>query len=179
METILVKILTKYIFLVLTLFWNLAHSSDVSIDIMDQALSAHVKILDYRYYLKNDYKVWVESNLNPTNNFPSLIRTKVLKYSFSHFYSCTQYRETQKTRWLHRCIEELKISSTWVLPALKQIREICCLYQEAPTNAAAIQNGGQKQVTTYRHDIINKLQTDHALVILVADNLTDYVEQVR
>ena len=73
-ETILVKILTKYIFLVLTLFWNLAHSSDVSIDIMDQALSAHVKILDYRYYLKNDYKVWVEYNLN---NFPSLIRTKV------------------------------------------------------------------------------------------------------
>ena len=38
------------LFLVLTLFWNLAHSSDVSIDIMDQALSAHVKILDYRYY---------------------------------------------------------------------------------------------------------------------------------
>ena len=72
METILVKILTKYIFLVLTLFWNLAHSSDVSIDIMDQALSAHVKILDYRYYFKNDYKFWVESN-----NFPSLIRTKV------------------------------------------------------------------------------------------------------
>ena len=105
---------------------------------------------------------------------------KVLICSFSHFSnSCTQYRETQKTRWLHRCIEELKISSTWVLPALKQIREICCLYQEAPTNAAAIQNGGQKQVTTYRHDIINKLQTDHALVILVADNLTDYVEQVR
>ena len=33
---------------VLTLFWNLAHSSDVSIEIMDQALSAHVKILDYR-----------------------------------------------------------------------------------------------------------------------------------
>ena len=101
------------------------------------------------------------------------------KYVNHHFKSCTQYRETQKTRWLHRCIEELKISSTWVLPALKQIREICCLYQEAPNNTATIQNGVQKQITTYRHDIINKLQTDHALVILVADNLTDYVEQVR
>lgn len=33
---------------VLTLFWNLAHSEDVlTTEIMDQALSAHVKILDY------------------------------------------------------------------------------------------------------------------------------------
>jgi len=29
------------------LFWNLAHGEDVSIEIIDQALSAHVKILDY------------------------------------------------------------------------------------------------------------------------------------
>ena len=34
---------------VLNLFWNLAHSNDVANDIMDQALSAHIKILDYRY----------------------------------------------------------------------------------------------------------------------------------
>ena len=32
---------------VLKLFWSLAHSTDVTTDIMDQALSAHVKILDY------------------------------------------------------------------------------------------------------------------------------------
>lgn len=29
------------------LFWNLAHGEDVSTEIIDQALSAHVKILDY------------------------------------------------------------------------------------------------------------------------------------
>ena len=32
---------------VLTLFWNLAHKEDVVPEILDQALSAHVKILDY------------------------------------------------------------------------------------------------------------------------------------
>lgn len=32
---------------VLTLFWNLAHDDDVPNEIMDQALTAHVKILDY------------------------------------------------------------------------------------------------------------------------------------
>lgn len=32
---------------VLSLFWNLAHSDDVVTEIMDQALNAHVKILDY------------------------------------------------------------------------------------------------------------------------------------
>ena len=29
------------------LLWNLAHSEDVPTDIMDQALTAHIKILDY------------------------------------------------------------------------------------------------------------------------------------
>jgi len=32
---------------VLTLFWNLAHSTEVPTEIMDQALTAHVKVLDY------------------------------------------------------------------------------------------------------------------------------------
>jgi len=34
-------------FKVLTLFWNLAHSTEVPTEIMDQALTAHVKVLDY------------------------------------------------------------------------------------------------------------------------------------
>ena len=32
---------------VLVLLWNLAQSEDVTTDIMDQALAAHIKILDY------------------------------------------------------------------------------------------------------------------------------------
>lgn len=32
---------------VLTLFWNLAQSTEVPTEIMDQALTAHVKVLDY------------------------------------------------------------------------------------------------------------------------------------
>ena len=32
---------------VLNLLWSLAHSDDVPTEIMDQALSAHMKILDY------------------------------------------------------------------------------------------------------------------------------------
>lgn len=32
---------------VLGLLWNLAHNDDVPTEIMDQALAAHVKILDY------------------------------------------------------------------------------------------------------------------------------------
>ena len=60
---------------VLKLFWTLAHSSDASTDIMDQALAAHVKILDY---------------------------------------SCTQYREQQRNRWLDKCVEELMSNDKWV-----------------------------------------------------------------
>lgn len=78
---------------VLTLFWTLAHSDEVPTEIMDQALNAHVKILDY---------------------------------------SCSQERDAQKTIWLDKCVDELKNGDKWALPALKQIREICCLYEPNP-----------------------------------------------
>ncbi|XP_047471205.1 probable ubiquitin carboxyl-terminal hydrolase FAF-X isoform X2 [Penaeus chinensis] len=122
---------------VLTLLWSLAHSDDVPTEIMDQALNAHVKILDY---------------------------------------SCSQDRDTQKKHWLDRCVEELK-HDKWVLPALKQIREICCSYSEAPPNFS--QHQRPTPHVSYRHDVISKLQNQHSLVVLVADNLTTYMKNIR
>ncbi|XP_028290963.1 ubiquitin carboxyl-terminal hydrolase 9X isoform X6 [Gouania willdenowi] len=135
---------------VLNLLWNLAHSDDVPVDIMDQALSAHIKILDY---------------------------------------SCSQDRDTQKIQWIDRFIEELRTNDKWVIPALKQIREICSLFGEAPQNLRKkmpinIQTNLASQTQRsphvfYRHDLINQLQNNHALVTLVAENLSAYMETMR
>ncbi|KAI5108937.1 putative ubiquitin carboxyl-terminal hydrolase FAF-X isoform X3, partial [Silurus meridionalis] len=137
---------------VLNLLWNLAHSDDVPVDIMDQALSAHIKILDY---------------------------------------SCSQDRDTQKIQWIDRFIEELRTNDKWVIPALKQIREICSLFGEAPQNLRVIftvyayvcvHPDSQTQRSPhvfYRHDLINQLQHNHALVTLVAENLSAYMENMR
>ncbi|XP_078379070.1 ubiquitin carboxyl-terminal hydrolase 9X-like isoform X2 [Oculina patagonica] len=121
---------------VLGLLWNLAHSEDVPTDIMDLALSAHIKILDY---------------------------------------SCSQDRDSQKTEWIDRCIEELR-SDTWVLPALKQIKEICSLFYEAPQNYSHTQRNPH---VYYRHEVINQLQQTHSLVTIVADNLASYMQRVH
>ncbi|XP_073422132.1 ubiquitin carboxyl-terminal hydrolase 9X isoform X1 [Dendrobates tinctorius] len=125
---------------VLNLLWNLAHSDDVPVDIMDQALSAHIKILDY---------------------------------------SCSQVgkdRDTQKIQWIDRFIEELRTNDKWVIPALKQIREICSLFGEAPQNLSQTQRSPH---VFYRHDLINQLQHNHALVTLVAENLSSYMDSMR
>ncbi|XP_046668911.1 probable ubiquitin carboxyl-terminal hydrolase FAF-X isoform X3 [Homalodisca vitripennis] len=121
---------------VLTLFWNLAHSDDVMTDIMDQALAAHIKILDY---------------------------------------SCSQERDAQKTEWLNRCVEELKTSETWVLPALKQIREIFCLFEPSPT----VNHGQRTHQVLYRQEVIDRLQNQYGLVILVTTSLTSYMDKIR
>ncbi|XP_071949723.1 ubiquitin carboxyl-terminal hydrolase 9X-like isoform X2 [Antedon mediterranea] len=121
---------------VLGLLWNLAHQEDVPTDIMDQALNAHIKILDY---------------------------------------SCSQDRDAQKIRWIDRFVEELK-NDKWVLPALKQIKEICCLFGEAPQNHSHSQRSPHMQ---YRHDIISMLQTKHSLVTIVAENLSQYMNSAR
>lgn len=121
---------------VLTLFWNLAHSEDVPTEIMDQALCAHIKILDY---------------------------------------SCSQERDAQKTIWLDKCVDELKSGDQWVLPALKQIREICCLYEPSANSA----HSQRTHHMYFRQEVIERLQNQHSLVILVTNSLTSYMDRVR
>ncbi|XP_069354342.1 ubiquitin carboxyl-terminal hydrolase 9X isoform X2 [Maniola hyperantus] len=86
-------------------------------------------------------------------------------------YSCSQDRDAQKTLWLDKCVEELKSNDKWVLPALKMMREICCLYE------AGGGSGVRPHVT--RQELIDRLQTQHSLVILVTDSLTLYMDAVR
>ncbi|XP_026323637.1 probable ubiquitin carboxyl-terminal hydrolase FAF-Y isoform X2 [Hyposmocoma kahamanoa] len=86
-------------------------------------------------------------------------------------YSCSQDRDAQKTLWLDKCVEELKTNEKWVLPALKVMRDICCLYE------AGGGTGVRPHVT--RQELIDRLQTQHSLVILVTDSLTYYMDGVR
>ncbi|CAH2220324.1 probable ubiquitin carboxyl-terminal hydrolase FAF-X isoform X2 [Pelobates cultripes] len=138
---------------VLNLLWNLAHSDDVPVDIMDQALSAHIKILDY--------------SCSQTHN----VGNKGLTITFP-----LKDRDTQKIQWIDRFIEELRTNEKWVIPALKQIREICSLFGEAPQNLSQTQRSPH---VFYRHDLINQLQHNHALVTLVAENLSSYMDSMR
>lgn len=118
---------------VLKRFWQLAHSPDIAQDVLDQALGAHVKILDY---------------------------------------SCSNQKDAQKAVWLDKCVNEVKTNDAWVLPALRLIREICCLYEATPSHMPRLQNHNRQQV-------IDRLQTDHSLVILVTNSLTSYLDRVR
>lgn len=118
---------------VLKRFWQLAHSPDIAQDVMDQALGAHVKILDY---------------------------------------SCSKEKDAQKAVWLDKCVSEVKLNENWVLPALRLIREICCLYEATPTHLPRMQNLNRQQV-------IERLQNEHSLVILVTNSLTTYLDRVR
>uniref|UniRef100_A0A0K8W252 ubiquitinyl hydrolase 1 n=1 Tax=Bactrocera latifrons TaxID=174628 RepID=A0A0K8W252_BACLA len=119
---------------VLKLFWTLAHSQEIQPDVLDQALAAHVKILDY---------------------------------------SCSQERDAQKIVWLDKCVQELKSGDNWVLPALRLIREICCLYDSLPSHAP------RPQQTLNRQQVIERLQNDYTLVILVTNSLTTYMDKIR
>jgi ubiquitin carboxyl-terminal hydrolase 9/24 len=88
-------------------------------------------------------------------------------------YSCSQERDAQKTAWLDKCVEELKSNDNWVLPALRLIREICCLYEATPNH------GPRTHPTLNRQQVIERLQNEHTLVILVTISLTAYLYEVR
>lgn len=119
---------------VLKQFWTLAHSHDIPKEVMEQALTAHVKILDY---------------------------------------SCAQERDKQKSIWLTKCVEELKQDDQWVLPALRLIREICCLYEPTTNHVQRMHQNLNRQ------HVIERLQNEHTLVILVTNSLLSYMKKVH
>uniref|UniRef100_A0A673JPZ7 ubiquitinyl hydrolase 1 n=1 Tax=Sinocyclocheilus rhinocerous TaxID=307959 RepID=A0A673JPZ7_9TELE len=58
---------------VLNLLWNLAHSDDVPVDIMDQALSAHIKILDYSCSLLTSFTYALVTRV--LKNAPTILKS--------------------------------------------------------------------------------------------------------
>lgn len=52
-----------------------------------------------------------------------------------NIYINVKDRDAQKTAWLDKCVGELKSNSSWVLPVLKHIRDICMLYDSTPIGA--------------------------------------------
>lgn len=159
---------------VLDLLWNLAHSEDASTEIIDQAVAAHIKILDY---------------------------------------SCSSDKESQKLKYLEKCIDQLK-ENKWVIVSLRQIREILQQFPEhvmgtssgggfhghaaGSTSAAANRflnasyppsgsstshlastNTGNSSTCYYRTDIIAKLQKEYSLISMITANLSDYYELIK
>ncbi|XP_077513422.1 ubiquitin carboxyl-terminal hydrolase-like faf isoform X2 [Amblyomma americanum] len=101
-------------------------------------------------------------------------------------YSCSQDRDAQKTLWLDRCVQELRQDPQWALPALRHMQEVAGLYSEAPLGPAAgggRAGGGASSApgaqALYRHEVINRLQQQHSLVVLVADGLSAYMAQAQ
>lgn len=86
-------------------------------------------------------------------------------------YSCSQDRDTQKTLWIENCVEELKTNDKWVIPALKVMRDICCLYETGATTTL--------RPNCTRQQLIERLQKEYTLVILVTNSLTAYMNTVR
>lgn len=86
-----------------------------------------------------------------------------------------QDRDNQKMQWIARCVEEVK-KDNWVIPALKQIQEICSLFPEAAHNYSST---ARPPHILHRNNVIAELQRAHLIVILAADNLTAYIDKAR
>lgn len=110
---------------------------------------------------------------------PDITEPEVLEQALaSHVkildYSCSQDKDAQKLYWLNKCVDELKSSDEWALPALRLIREICCLYEPTPNHPVP-----RVHCASNRQHIIDRLQNEHMLVILVTNSLTKYMEKIR
>lgn len=107
------------------------------------------------------------------SEIPEVLDQALLSHVKILDYSCSQERDAQKTMWLDKCVDELKLGDDWALPALRLIREICTLYETTSSHTQRIH-----QLLT-RQQVIDRLQNEHTLVILVTASLTRYMDKVR
>ncbi|KAL5475916.1 hypothetical protein EMCRGX_G025794 [Ephydatia muelleri] len=89
-------------------------------------------------------------------------------------YSCSQERESQKLHWLQKSVQELS-NEKWVIPALKQMKEICLLYLECQGNSVH----NRTNQFCYRNDIISHLDKNYHLLIQICQNLQHYMIKVH
>uniref|UniRef100_A0A8C4ME89 USP domain-containing protein n=1 Tax=Equus asinus asinus TaxID=83772 RepID=A0A8C4ME89_EQUAS len=121
----------------------------------------------------DDMILYIENTNKSTKKLTEIIKCRKVAGSKINIQNLLY---TQKVQWIDRFIEELRTNEKWVIPALKQIREICSLFGEAPQNLSQTQRSPH---VFYRHDLINQLQHNHALVTLVAENLAAYMNSMR
>ncbi|XP_065223298.1 probable ubiquitin carboxyl-terminal hydrolase FAF-X isoform X3 [Planococcus citri] len=99
---------------VLTLFWNLAHKEDVLPEILDQALSAHVKILDYSCSQDRDVQKtsWINKCVEELKNESNWVlpALKLIKDICSLYEPSSNIGHTQRQHVFHRqeIIEKLQ-----------------------------------------------------------------------
>ena len=126
---------------VLSLLWTLARSENCPAEIVDLALSAHIKILDC---------------------------------------SVAQNREEQKIAWIETFIDQLrKPNDDWVVLAVRMIRSICRQFPENLSQQMTIQPRLGALNIIYRDKLIHNIQEKYALVTLVANSLTDYMQKMK
>lgn len=91
---------------VLTLFWNLAHKEDVLPEILDQALSAHVKILDYSCSQDRDVQKtsWINKCVDELKNDSNWVlpALKLIKDICSLYEPSSNIGHTQRQHVFHR-----------------------------------------------------------------------------
>ncbi|XP_067944193.1 ubiquitin carboxyl-terminal hydrolase 9X-like [Watersipora subatra] len=92
-------------------------------------------------------------------------------------YSCSQDRDKLKLEWTYKFVNELKNNKLWVLPSLKQIMEICKLFNEGPaTFSHQGQSANRVSQTLFKNNVISDLQNNHKIVMTVSQNLVQYME---
>lgn len=78
-------------------------------------------------------------------------------------------------------IDIFQVNETWVLPALKQIQEICKLFNDPPASYGHQPQPSSSRIPHiyYKNHVINKLQNEHKIVMTVAQNLTQYMQHAK
>jgi len=104
-------------------------------------------------------------NLAHDNDIPTDIIDQALAALIKILdHSCCQDRDSQQAHWLAKCVDELKSeNSNWILPALKLIKEICCLYNDASSSHPVSDSVSNESESVAKNFHISTVGTENTL----------------
>ena len=153
---------------VLELLWSMAHSEDAPTEIIDQAVVAHIKILDYSCSSaspgdKDAHRLaWLERCIE------QLKRNKWVIVSLRHIKEILQQYADNSS------------SSPSASSAMRQHHQQQQQQQQhrLPGGQSPRQSGSHV-APFHRSDVIGRLQKEHSLIGMITTNLADYYEAAR
>ncbi len=156
------------------MLWNLAHSDDAPTEIIDQAVAAHIKILDYSCSSDKEaqklkcLEKCIEQLKDNKWVIVSLRQIREILQQYPEMLSGS----FQTQRLVNYSNSQQNSSSMLLMSGSNALNS-----RESSQN----NNNGSQTATTcyYRPDVIAKLQKEYSLISMITANLANYYESIR
>ncbi len=171
---------------VLDLLWNLAHSDDAPNEIIDQAIAAHIKILDYSCSSDKEtqklkcLEKCIEQLKENKWVIVSLRQIREILQQYPEMISGT-FQTNRLLNYTANTNSSHQITTASEMLRQQQNENFSVLNRNLSTQFSSVgqQSTSLNSHILYRSDVIAKLEKEYSIINMITSNLSNYYDAIK